>query len=216
MKLFKTLAILILAVSLVLGVALPALAKSNVAVPQSIPLFKSDKGKENGNGNQAKAVIQGKVTAYNTGDNITVQDKSGKSVTLEIIEGKFKILPKGTTVEVGDTVTVISHRAAAPNRPIATQVVVHPPRPPVLQVTGIINNISENSTDNGTITVGTTVLSYNDKTLIALRGALAVKVGQEATVFYRQLDNHTLATRIVIGIKLPAVLKEADKKGKDI
>lgn len=149
----------------------------------------------------------GNVTAYSydgaTSGNITILDKDGKLITFDIVGGKFRILPKGAEVKVGEWVTVIAHRQPPAGRLIATAVVVHlRPLPPI---TGIITNITETGSDNGTITIGTTVLKYDARTLFALRGVgLSVKVGQEATAFYReQADHSLLARRVLVGIKPP-------------
>lgn len=158
----------------------------------------------------------GNVTAFNyapaSGGNITIQDKAGKIVTFEIIAGKFKVQPKDAEVKVGVLVTVISHRDPAQNRLIASGVVVHPPRPlPLQQVSGVITGVNEIGSDNGTITINTTVLKYDARTVFALRGVgLAVKVGQPATAFYRELADHTLlAKRVVVGARPPKPLKVA-------
>lgn len=170
----------------------------------------------------------GTVTAFSynetAGGSITIEEKSGKTVTpvtFDIIGGKFKVLPQGATVKVGDLVTVISHRDPAHNHLIASGVVVHQPKPTpqpwagLKRITGTINNISENTTDNKTITIGTTVLNFNDKTVFVLRGVLAVKIGQEATAFYSEQDSTRLAKAVLVGINLPDVLEQLKEKLED-
>jgi len=145
-----------------------------------------------------------------TGGKITIEPKKGDNVTFEILAGKFKILPEGAEVKVGSLVTVISNRdPATVNRLIATGVVVHIPKPlPVRpeKVTGTITAIDQTAK---TIKIGETVLSYNEKTLFALRGQLAVTTGQEAVAFCVKKEDGTLvALRVLVGIDLPEVMAE--------
>ncbi len=213
MKLLRTLVIAVLAISLVLGIAIPVLASSKATPsPQSVASFKND--------NEPNVVAKrpnysqhtGNVTAFNyseaAGGNITIQNKAGTSITFEIIAGKFKVLPKGAEVKVGEQVTDIGRRVQGHNNPVATGVVVHPPRPaPLKQISGTITAITESDNSTGTITIGTTVLNYDARTTFALRGVgLHVKVGQTATAFYRQQTGGTLlAKRVLVGIKPPTL-----------
>ncbi len=140
--------------------------------------------------------VSGNVTAASdnatVAGNISIQQKSGEVLTFDILAGQFTVQPKGDTVQVGDLVTVIArHAPAGSNKLVATGVIIHHP---VIQVSGNITAIDET---NKTITVGTTVLKYSEKTVFELHGVLAVKVGQQATAWYReQVDNTRLAQRI--------------------
>lgn len=211
MKSLKTLVIAVLAISLVLGIAIPAFASSRaLPSPQPASLLKPDNGEGAVAKRPAYSQHTGNVTAFTyteaTGGNITIQAKSGTIVTFEIIAGKFKVLPKGAEVKIGAWVTVIGQRQPAQNRLIASGVVVHPPRrAPLKQITGTITAITESDNSTGTITVGTTVLKYDANTLFALRGVgIRVKVGQPATVSYReQSDGTLLAKKVLVGIKAP-------------
>jgi len=147
-----------------------------------------------------------------TGGKITIKPKSGENVTFEILPGKFKILPEGAEVKIGSIVTVISPRDPATNRLIASGVVVHIPKPvppPPVQtekVSGVINAIDETAK---TIKIGETVVTYNEKTLIAMRGLLAVKTGQEAVAFCIKKEDGTLvALRLLVGVDLPQIMAE--------
>lgn len=55
----------------------------------------------------------GSITTYsyqpNTGGTITIQDKSGDLVSLQISAGNFEILPSDATVAVGEWVTVVGY-----------------------------------------------------------------------------------------------------------
>lgn len=140
---------------------------------------------------------QGKIMAYSynppNGGSITIEEKSGKRVTFQIVGDKFRIRPAGATPKVGDLVTVIASNEPPRNELTAVGVVIHYP---LLKLSGAITSIDETAK---TITVGTTVFKYNDKTQFVLRGLLAVKVGQQATVFYRQqTDGSLLAKRVQI------------------
>ena len=156
----------------------------------------------------------GKVTAYSydsaTGGSITIEDKDGESFTFEILAGKFKILPPGSEVAVGDMVTVISRRDPAQNKLIADGVVVKKlrptpkpsSRPQMERVSGEITAIDETAK---TITIGDKVLTYDEKTLFVLRGSLAVATGQNALAYYVEKDSVLLAQRVLIGVDITQV-----------
>ncbi|MDO8569146.1 MAG: DUF5666 domain-containing protein [Dehalococcoidales bacterium] len=154
----------------------------------------------------------GNVTAFTydptNGGSITIVTKAGQTVTFEIVGGKFKVLPKGAEVKVGETVTVASRRDTQ-NRLIATGVVVHPA--PLQKISGNITALNEIGSDNGTLTIGTTTLKYDASTVFTLRGAgLSIKVGQPATATYRaQTDGSLLAKQVQIGTWPKPVAKKA-------
>jgi hypothetical protein len=137
-----------------------------------------------------------------TGGSITIEDKDGNSLAFVILAGQFKVLPQGATVAVGDKVTVISHRDPAQDRLIASGVVIRQPRPEAPQeISGIITV----DTIDETLTIGTTVIKYNDQTIFILRGVLEVQSGQQATIVYREVDSELVATRVMIGVDLPQI-----------
>ncbi|MDP2931559.1 MAG: DUF5666 domain-containing protein [Chloroflexota bacterium] len=157
----------------------------------------------------------GTVTAYAydtaAGGNITIETKKNETTTFAILAGKFKILPAGAAVKVGDNVTVISSRDTTQNRLIASGVVVHTvkPRPnPMKQVRGTITAIDETAK---TVTIGTTVLTYNDQTIFELRGFPAVKTGQQAIAHYSKVDTTLVAKKVLVGTNLPQLQSEPEE-----
>ncbi len=156
----------------------------------------------------------GKVTEYSydpaTGGSITIEDKDGESFTFEILAGKFKILPPGAEVKVGETVTVISRRDPAQSKLIADGVVVQKPittpkptpRPKMERVSGEITAIDETAK---TITIGDKVLTYDAETLFVLRGSLAVAAGQSALAYYVEKDGTLLVQKVLIGVDITRV-----------
>jgi len=160
----------------------------------------------------------GEVTGYTaatstTNGSITIKDKSGQTTTFTIIDGNFKILPPGHgELKIGDWVTVISHRdPAQPDKPIAAGVVVHlgkpseGTKPGQESISGVIH-ISGN-----TITVGVTLVTYDNATIFILRGVPTAD-GQKATVFYRvQVDNTKLAKFVLVGVDLPGITAELER-----
>jgi hypothetical protein len=148
----------------------------------------------------------GTVTAFNydtaTGGNVTITDKNNNSFLFVILAGQFKVLPQGATVNVGDNVTVIGHRDPAQNQLIASGVVIRQPKPGApQQITGVVTL----DTTAQTLTVGTTVIKYNDQTLFMLRGVLAVQSGQQLTIVYHEVGSDLIATRVMVGIDFPQV-----------
>lgn len=154
----------------------------------------------------------GRVTAYEEGESITIEDKWGNTITFEIL-GELKVLPPGTTVEEDDWVTVISRRDPVNDHLIARGVVVHPLRARLglERVVGTIEEIVGN-----TITIDTTDVTYDDRTIFVLRGIpdLAVDTGQEAIAFCRRQEDDTLLAKLVlVGIDLPGVRAELGRLG---
>lgn len=143
----------------------------------------------------------GTVTAYEE-VSITIEDRQGNTIDFVILD-ELKILPSGASVEVGARVTVISRRDLVGDRLIARGVVVHPERPwlGLGRVSGTIEEI-----DEPIITIDTTEVEYDDKTIFILRGILAVEEGQEATVIYREQEDSTLLAKLVlVGVDLPGI-----------
>ncbi|MBI4333307.1 MAG: hypothetical protein HY673_18740 [Chloroflexi bacterium] len=137
---------------------------------------------------------QGKITAYSynppNGGAITIQDKWGKLTTFQIVADKFTIKPAGAIPKVGDLATVVSNNEVPL---VATGLVI---RYPPLKVSGAVTAIDESAK---TITVGATVLKYDNKTVFVLRGVPGLKVTQQATVLYRQqADGSLLAKRVQV------------------
>lgn len=157
----------------------------------------------------------GTVTGYtydpNAGGTITITDRSGNNTTtFTIIDGNFKILPAGATVQNGDWVTVVGYRESSSSQPIAVGVMVYPGQPsevawPGLErVTGVIH------ISGTTITVDTTpsvTVNYDDTTIFVLRGVPAAD-GQTATVFYQVQSGGTndLAKFVLVGTDLPRIM----------
>jgi len=143
----------------------------------------------------------GKVTAYDEGVSIAIEDRWENIITFDIV-GELKVLPPGATVEEGDWVTVISCRDPANDRLIARGVVVHPTNP-ILARLRILNRLEIRLLNrlewqgiervNGTITVDeaeelitidSTELNYDGSTIFILRGVPSVQ-GQSGIVFYK-------------------------------
>ena len=165
----------------------------------------------------------GEVVTYNAGDNITIKDKWNNIVTFKIGEN-FKILPKGTAVNTGDQVTVITRAHPLTGDRIAFGVVVHHQKPKV-ELQSISGNITAMTSAN--MTVDGTVLSYNTTTIFVLRGIAAAPVGggygfpltgQQATVFYREEGGAKFAKLVLVGINIPEALREIgthEQEGED-
>lgn len=145
---------------------------------------------------------------------ITIEDRQGNTTTFKILDS-LEVLPPGATVDVGDWVTVISHRDPASDQFIATGVVVHSAKLwlGLESVSGTITALDE---AGKTITIDTTpAISYDVQTIFVLRGilALAVEEGQNATVLYREQDGTRLAKVVLVGIDLPGLRAELGKDG---
>ena len=153
----------------------------------------------------------GKVVEYIEGEKIIIQPRSGDPVEFQILD-ELKVLPPGATVEEDDWVTVISRRDLDNDQLIARGVVVHPLRPwlGLTRVGGTIEEIVGN-----TITIDTTDVNFDDKTILVLRGGiLAVEPTQEAIAFCReQTDGSLLAKVVLVGIDLPGVQAELGRLG---
>ncbi len=133
----------------------------------------------------------GKVTAFSydpaTGGRITIVDKTGKEFTFKIDAGKFNAQPKGASVQVGNSVTVLVRQRVAIGAVIL---------PEVLHVSDAVTAID---TTAGTITVGATVLKYNAKTVFSLKGVLQLQVGAQVNAAYvKQADGSFLARNIAM------------------
>jgi hypothetical protein len=156
---------------------------------------------ENGKPEYGYHHYTGNVTAYNydpsTGGNITMQEKSGNTTFFQINDGHFKIMPPGSTVAVGDWVTVIGYRESSSGSLIAVGVYVYP-TPPILSGR-ISGNITAIDTIGDTITINSTTIAYNNSTLFVLRGVPAAAVGQEATVFYTEQSGTKTAKLVLVG-----------------
>ncbi|MBI2857530.1 MAG: hypothetical protein HYX90_00510 [Chloroflexi bacterium] len=145
----------------------------------------------------------GNVTAYaynaTTGGSISITEKgTNLALTFDILPGKLNVSPKGSTPKVGDAVTIRAHRDPSSGRLVARSINILPP--PIQKVTGTITAIQEIGSDNGTITIGTTVLQYGPRTVFSLRGVgLSVRVGQPAIGFYREIGGVNKATQIKVG-----------------
>ncbi len=155
----------------------------------------------------------GEVVEYHAGDNITIKDKWNNIVTFKIGEN-FKILPKGTTINVGDQVTVITRAHPLTGDRVAFGVVVHHQKPKV-RLGSVSGNITAMNGDN--ITVDGTVLSYNATTIFVLRGIPGASTAggygfpltaQQATGFYREEGGIKFAKLVLVGINIPEALKE--------
>ncbi len=155
----------------------------------------------------------GEVVIYtpstNTTDgSITIKDKQGATTIFKIVSGNFTIQPSGTTLKVGDWVTVISRRYPAQDQPVAFGVVVHQQKPALgfQQVIGVIHI----NTANHTITVDMTpptTFNYDNVTLFVLR-SMPTADGQNATIFYREQDSTNLAKLVLVGTSDIPKLKE--------
>lgn len=66
----------------------------------------------------------GVVTAYTEGSSITIKGKDGMEYTFGI-SGSTKILPEGSTIKVGDNVTVIMPRVLTGQPKVAAGIVLH-------------------------------------------------------------------------------------------
>lgn len=75
-------------------------------------------------GKPEKVQRVGEVTAYTEGSSITIKAKDGKEYTFEI-STSTKILPVGSTIKVGDTVTVIMPRVLTGQPLVAAGIVLH-------------------------------------------------------------------------------------------
>ena len=142
--------------------------------------------------------FEGKVTEFSydpaRGGSISIVDKDGKKLTFDIEAGKFTVQPKDAVVKIGDIVTVVAQDREGKS-PVALGVVIQP-RP--ISVKGIITKIDETAK---TITVGTTVISYNNKTTFVLHGVLAVSQGLQATAnCYEQADHTILAQNVSVEV----------------
>jgi plastocyanin len=131
----------------------------------------------------------GKVTEFTfdpaKGGSIAIVGTDGKKLQFDIESGNFTIQPKGASVNVGDTVTVVA-KVLGGEHFVATGVVVQP-KP--VSVKGIINKIDQ---AGKTITIGTTVVSYDARTIFLLHGVLAVSQGLQATATCTEQPDHTL------------------------
>jgi hypothetical protein len=73
----------------------------------------------------------------------------------------------------------------------ALRVVIHP------KPQQIVGSITAINTTGNTITVGTTVIKYNSKTIFVLSGVPGLQTGQTVnTTCYRQADGSLLAARV--------------------
>ncbi len=129
----------------------------------------------------------GNVTAFNyvptKGGSISIATK-GKTETFKI-GGNFTIQPTGATVKVSDVVTL----TARGNQ--ALRVVIHP------KPQQIIGPVTAINTAGNTITVGTTVIKYDSKTIFVLQGTPGLQIGQTVNATcYQQADGSLLATRV--------------------
>ncbi len=175
----------------------------------------------------------GEVTDYNVGDNITIQPREGDPVTFTIDPEKFKILPPGATVEEGKWVTVVSRRQSVDDELVAVAVWVHPVKLlapeefreqlrgrlrwmemerlrfwELERITGIIANIDEANTS---LTVGETVLDYNEGTIIILKGVIGLQTGQSATAFYEEQEGGTLLAKLILVKIAPPEVEETEE-----
>lgn len=75
-------------------------------------------------GKPVKQQHVGEVTAYTEGSSITIKAKDGKEYTFEI-STTTKILPEGSTIKVGDMVTVIMPRVLTGQPMVAAGIVLH-------------------------------------------------------------------------------------------
>jgi len=148
----------------------------------------------------------GKVTAYDEGVSITIEDRWGNEVAFDIDADSFKKLPPGVdmeeAVEEGRWVTVITRGHPMSGSRIAVGVVVHPTNP-ILARLRILNRLEIRLLNrlewqgiervNGTITVDeaeelitidSTELNYDGSTIFILRGVPSIQ-GQSGIVFYK-------------------------------
>lgn len=75
-------------------------------------------------GKPVKQQHVGEVTVYTEGSEITIKAKDGKEYTFEISD-TTKILPEGSTIKVGDMVTVIMPRVLTGQPMVAAGIVLH-------------------------------------------------------------------------------------------
>jgi len=75
-------------------------------------------------GKPAKLHHVGEVSAYTEGQSVTILAKDGMEYTFQIND-MTKILPEGSTIKVGDTVTVIMPRILANQPMVAAGIVLH-------------------------------------------------------------------------------------------
>jgi plastocyanin len=143
----------------------------------------------------------GKITEFSydpaKGGKISILEKDGKKLNFDIEAGKFTVQPKDASVKVGDNVTVVA-KALAEGHLVAIGVVIQPQQQ---SVKGIINNIDQVSK---TITIGTTVVRYNAKTLFRLHGMLAVSQGLQANATCVEQPDHTILA-VSISVEPPIV-----------
>jgi len=163
----------------------------------------------------AKVIVKhyiGEVTYFSydptTGGNITIQNKDNNSFTLVILAGKFTVLPKGATVNVGDNVTVIGHNDSVQNSLVATGVVISQPKPG--RPEKIKGTVTLDTTAD-TLTIGMTVIKYDDKTDFMLRSVPGVQSGQQVTIVYHEVDNNLIAIRVTLGTDLPEVQAQTNQ-----
>jgi hypothetical protein len=138
----------------------------------------------------------GNVTGFSydpaKGGNITIMGRDGKKLNFVIEAGNFTIQPKDAVVDVGDIVTVVA-KVLDGGKLVALRVEVQP-KP--VTIKGIINNIDQ---VKKTITIGTTVVSYDDRTSFILHRVLAVGPGLQANATgYEQPNNVILAGSISV------------------
>jgi hypothetical protein len=138
----------------------------------------------------------GNVTGYSydpaKGGNIAITGREGKKQNFVIEAGNLTIQPKDAVIDVGDIVTVTA-KVLDGGQLVVVRVEVQP-KP--VTIKGIITNVDQ---VKKTITIGTTVVSYDDRTTFTLHRTLSVTVGLQATVTgYEQPNNIILAGSISV------------------
>lgn len=148
-----------------------------------------------------KLSFTGNVTEFSyaptTGGKIAVVGRDGKKLNFDIEPGKFVVQPKDATIDVGDVVTVVA-KIMDGGRLVALEVVIQP-KP--VSIKGVINKIDP---VGKTITIGTTVVSYDARTAFILHGVLAVSQGLQANAAGYEQPNHTILA-VSISVETPVV-----------